>query len=260
MARANWSGTITMGVMSIPAKMYSAVDDQKTRFRQIHECGSRVSELKYCQNCGREVEKNEIKKGYPIGKDQYVVFEDGELEAIRLNSNSAIEIQEFIQPMTDGLYLGKPSYLAPNWESSRKRFTGLKSFSLFERALKETGLWALGKVVQRNRENLVVIRPFTQGILLLQQVRYTAEVKDHSEIKTDTAEVADKEVELAKSLIDQMRGDGDLSKYSDRYEEALAELIDKKASGEVIEAEPQVSQETEDLISQLTASLEQVKK
>jgi len=260
--KATWSGTISCGVMGIPVKMYSAVQDSQSRFNKIHNCGSRIREPSYCPACERFVESSEIKKGYQVGKDEYVVFEDYELEALKLKSNSSIEIIEFISPdaISDPRVFGKPYFLAPNWESSKKRFLGLKEFTLFARTLAETGFWALGKVVQRDREHIVLIRPFGNNILLMHQLRYQTELRDTSEIKTDVVEVSEKELELGKMLAEALKGNGDLSKYQDRYEEALSELIEKKLSGETIKAEALPTREEGDLAEQLLKSLELVKK
>jgi len=260
--KAIWSGQISCGVMGIRCKMYSAVQDSGSRFNQIHTCGSRIREPKWCPACEKFVDATEIKKGFPIGKDEYVVFADYELEALKLKSNSSIEITEFIEPasLSDPRTLGKPYFLAPDWESSRKKFMGLKEFTLFSETLKATGLWAIGKLVQRDKEHIVLIRPFSDNILLLQQLRYQTELRDTRDIKTDRTEVSEKEMELAKMLFEMMKGDGDISKYQDRYEEALSELIEKKLSGETIKAEALPIREEGDLAEQLLKSLELVKK
>jgi len=262
-ARAKWSGMIKFGLMSIPCKEYSAVSEGTTRLSNIHrDCKTKLRQPKYCETCGRFVEGTEIVKGYPINDHEFVLLEDDELSAIKLESNGQIEITEFVEPQEiDQRYLEEPSFLAPNWESSKKRFLGLNLFSLFEEALKVSGLWALGRVVKRNRETLVLIRPFKKGILLLQTLRYPEELKDDTEIKSGYKDVDDRELAVAVELILKMRGKFDLSKYRDRYEEGLKELVEAKLKGEkVVEVVKAEVKEEEDIYSQLLKSLELVKR
>jgi len=120
-----------------------------------------------------------------------------------------------------------------------------------------SGLWALGRVVRRNREVLVLIRPFKKGLLLLQSLRYPSELKEVGEIKHDFQEVGERELNLAAELMKQMKGDFDLSKYKDRYEEGLRELIERKLSGEKVEVvKAEAKAEEESIVDQLLKSLE----
>lgn len=261
MARATWSGVISFaGVISIPCKLYSAVESKTSDFNLIHAgCGGRVRRPDWCEVCQRFVESYEVAKGYPIAKDQYVVFDKDELDAIKLSSNGSIEILEFIEPNgIDPRYFDTPHFLAPNWESAKKRFVGSKQFSLFEKALRNTGLWALGKVVMREREHLAMIRPYADGVLLLQVLRFGAELRDCGDINTEVKEVSQRELELGIELIKSWRGNGDLTKYRDQYREALAELVEKKLAGETIEARAMPEPgEAVDLVEQLLAGLAQ---
>jgi len=258
MARASWSGMIKFSLMSIPVKQYSAVSEGSTRLANLHrDCGTRLRQPKYCETCGRFVESSEMVKGYPINDHEFVRLEEDELSAIRLPSNGQIEITEFVQPREiDPRYLEEPAFLAPNLESSKKRFLGLNVFSLFEEALEQSGLWALGRVVRRSRESLVLIRPFKKGLLLLQNLRYPSELKDVGEIKHDFQEVSERERQLAVELMERMKGDFDLSKYKDRYEEGLRELIERKLSGERVEVVKAEAEAEGDVIDQLLKSLE----
>jgi len=267
MARAYWSGQISCGVMGIRCKMYTAVfPEAGSRFNQIHrDCGSRIREPKWCPVCEKFVDKkDEIKKGYKVGKEEYVIFEEEELKALKLKSNGSIEITEFVEPsaISDVRIFGKPYFLAPDWDTDRKKFMGLKEFTLFSETLRITGLWAIGKMVQRDREHIVIIRPFnSNNILLLQEIRYQTELKDVSEIKTDRVQISERDLELSKMLFEAMKGDGDLSKFTDRYEEALQELVERKLAGETIKVEALPSrEEAVDLAEQLLQSLEFVKK
>jgi len=247
-ARAKWSGMIKFGLMSIPCKEYSAVSEGTTRLSNIHrDCKTKLRQPKYCETCGRLVEGTEIVKGYPINDHEFVLLEDDELSAIKLESNGQIEVTEFVEPQEiDPRYLEEPSFLAPHWESSKKRFLGLNLFSIFEEALRQSGLWALGRVVKRNRETLVLIRPFARGLLLQQNLRYPDELRDHLEIRCDFKKPDEIDVSLAVELMrGKMKGNFDFTKYKDRNEESLRELVEKKLAGEKVEKISQPKAEEE---------------
>jgi DNA end-binding protein Ku len=247
-ARSTWKGAISCGPMNIPCKLFTATEEKKIRFNQLHTCGSRINEPKTCPQCQRQVDKSELKKGYEWTKGQYVTLEENELAALKLKSIKAVEILEFVKNVFDPRIVNKSYFLAPEE-------TGLKAFAILTRAMEETGLAAIGKVVMREREHLVAMRPF-EGILLLQTLFYQDELRDSKEVSPDRVAVSDKEVELGKSLVNALVGDGDLSKYRSQYRDALNQLIQAKLNGEVIEAPAlPTPQEAVDLVEQLTAAV-----
>ena len=250
--RSTWKGAISCGPMNIPCKLYPATDEKTLHFNQIHSCGSRIKMPKSCPQCQREVDSAELKKGYEWTKGQYVILEQHELEALKLKSVKAVEILEFVMDAFDPRVVSKSYFLAPEE-------TGLKAFAILTRAMEETGLAAIGKVVMREREHLVAMRPF-EGILLLQTLFYQDELRDSQEVKPDAVAVLEREVELGKSLVSALVGDGDLSKYRSGYRDALNQLIEAKLSGQVIEApELPTPQEAVDLVEQLTAAVQWAK-
>jgi DNA end-binding protein Ku len=234
--------------MNIPCKLYAATEEKTLHFNQLHSCGSRIQMPKTCPQCQRQVDSAELKKGYEWTKGQYVILEESEMEALKLKSIKAVEILEFVTDAFDPRIVNKSYFLAPEE-------TGLKAFAILMRAMEETGLAAIGRVVMREREHLVALRPF-DGVLLLQTLFYQDELRDSKEVSPDRVVVSDKEVELGKSLVNALVGDGDLSKYRSQYRDALNQLIQAKLNGEVIEA-PQLPtpQEAVDLVEQLTAAV-----
>jgi len=265
--RAVWKGTIGFGMVSINAQMFTSVDEGKVGFNQVHSgCGSKISYQKYCRTCEREVSNDEIKKGFPAfdenGNERFITFENGELENLKLKTVRQIEILEFVEPgKIDPRHLNKPYFLAPEWDSRRKAVVGAKQFVLFQKSLKETGLWALGKLVYHDRENLVLIRPYG-NILLLHLLHYVEDLRDPEELETrlrnSRVVITDEELRLGKAIIQKFKGEADLTKYHDEYRDALNKLIEQKLSGQVVEIEEvKPVKEEEDLLSQLKASLEE---
>lgn len=253
--RSTWKGTISCGLLNVPAKLYAATEEKSIRFNSIHkECGSRIEMPKWCPVCNRKVDANELVKGYPLDKDKFVTLDDAELESVKLPTISSIEVLEFIQYQDDVLDPRLPNksyFLSPDKG-------GQKGFALLSQTMAGKGVAAVVKVAMRQKEHLGIVRPFQQGVLLLQTLYWDDELRPWGELVSDTV-VSDAELKLAGTLIDTMHGDGILKKYSDKYREALEEAIEAKLNGQVLAAPeaPKPSEEG-DLASLLEASIAQL--
>lgn len=276
-----WKGTISFGLVNIPIKLYNAIDtSQKISFNQLDSKGHRMQYKKWCSVEEREVPYTEIKKGYELAKDKYVVIEKQDLEKIVIESTRTIAIKEFISEQElDPLFVERSYYIAP--DSTNKRKTKIKkqdkdtsssssttatqdkAYSLLVKILHDTKKIAIGKVVLRDgeKEHLVAIRAYQRGFILhtlhyLDEIRPVEDIKEISETKVP--EIDKNEMSLGKLLVESLTSKGfDISRYNDEYTEKLQDLIRAKSKGElkVIRQAVKKPKQTQDLIAALKASL-----
>ena len=225
-ARAYWQGQIRLALVSIPVEIYSATKSgAKIRFNQIHEpSGKRISYEKVVPGIG-PVDRDEIIKGYEISKGNYVLLEDDEIEAVKIESKRTLELVQFVDACEiDPLYFEKPYYVAPQDELAEEAFIVLRE------ALRKAKKVALGQLSVRGSEKLVAIKPCGKG-LLLETLRYADEVRQGQAFfdEIDDARPKKELLALANTLIEQKSAPFDAGEYEDRYVDALRKLIDKKA-------------------------------
>ncbi|MBX7540286.1 Ku protein [Qipengyuania sphaerica] len=225
-ARAYWQGQIRLALVSIPVEIYSATKSgSRISFNQIHEpSGKRISYEKVVPGIG-PVDRDEIIRGYEISKGSYVLLEDEEIEAVKIESKRTLELVQFVDACEiDPLYFEKPYYVAPQDELAEEAFIVLRE------ALRKAKKVALGQLSVRGREKLVAIKPCGKG-LLLETLRYADEVRAGQSFFDDIDEAKPKKelLDLANTLIEQKSAPFDASEFNDRYAEALKKLIDKKA-------------------------------
>ncbi|MGB3166053.1 MAG: Ku protein [Alteraurantiacibacter sp.] len=225
-ARAYWQGQIRLALVSIPVEIYSASKSgAKISFNQIHEpSGKRISYEKVVPGIG-PVDRDEIIKGYEISRGEYVLLEDEEIEAVKIESRKTLELVQFVEQCEiDPLYFEKPYYVVPKDELAEEAFVVLRE------ALRKAKKVALGQLSVRGSEKLVAIKPCGKG-LLLETLRYADEVRKgqafFSEI--DDAKPKKELLDLATTLIEDKSAPFDASEFEDRYVDALRKLIDKKA-------------------------------
>ena len=225
-ARAYWQGQIRLALVSIPVEIYAASKSgAKIGFRQIHEpTGKRISYEKVVQGVG-PVDRDEIIKGYEISKGNYVLLEESEIEAVKVESKKTLELVQFVDTHEiDPLYFEKPYYVAPADPLAEEAFIVLRE------ALRKAKKVALGQLSVRGREQLVAIKPCGKG-LLLETLRYADEVRQGQEFfnEIDDAKPKKELLDLASTLIEQKTAPFDASEFEDRYAAALMDLIEKKA-------------------------------
>src|SRR5215211_958659 len=232
--RANWKGYLKLSLVSCPVALYpAATENEKVRFHQIHkQTGSRIRYRKVNEESGKEVEADDIIKGYEVSKGQYIELTPEELEAVSLESTRTIEIERFVpREEIDDLYNIRPYYIAPDGK------VGLEAFVNIREAIKMTGKTAIGRLVLSTREHMIALDPRDNGIMGT-LLRYPYEVRDEKDYFADIPNIKiDKEMlDLAKHIVETKSGHFEPEKFEDRYESALKELIKKKAAGEKIEA------------------------
>jgi DNA end-binding protein Ku len=254
MARAIWSGAISFGLVNIPVKLYSAVSKKTVRFHQIDsESGARVRQKRVGPD-DEEIPYEQIVKGYEIGPDRYVTITSEELDALAPDKTRTIDIEDFVDlEEIDPIYYDHPYYLAPDTGAS-------KAYQLLVDAMDDAGKVAIARVVIRSKEQLVAIRP-REGTLAMETMLFADEV-----VPTDTLEelgtdgdvkTTDRELTMARQLIDSLSSDFEPEKYHDEYRERVLDMIERKAQGEtiVIEEPTKEPEKVPDLMAALEASI-----
>jgi DNA end-binding protein Ku len=261
MARAIWSGSISFGLLNVPVKLYSAVSKQSVRFRELREGdGSRVKHKRVAESDGKEVPYEKIVKGYEYAPDQYVVLGRDELSELEPQRTRAIEIQDFVDlDDIDPIYFEQPYYLGPDKGAER-------AYALLVQAMKDARKVAIARFVLRNKEHLAAIRPM-DDVLTLTTMRFHDEVtspKDLDEVfeEQKPKKPEQRELEMAKQLIESLTSDFKPNSYRDEYREELLDLLERKAAGkEVVSAPTEEPKPTKapDLMAALEESLAAVK-
>ena len=258
MPRAIWSGAISFGLVNVPVKLYSATSPKTVRFHQVSsKTGARIRQKRVDPSTGEEVPYEEIVKGYEIGPDKYVVIAPEELEALDPKATRSIDIEEFVDlDQIDPIFFERPYYLVPETG-------GTKAYALLRDAMKETNKVAIGRLVLRTKQYLAAIRP-RDDVLVIETMLYADEVVDADDLEGvphDEIEVSERELKMARQLIDSLTADFQPEKYRDEYRERVLALIEAKAEGQELVTQPVEAEEPQpvDLMAALEASLDAVK-
>ena len=259
MPRSIWSGAISFGLVNVPVKVYSAVSPKTVRFHQLDsKTGSRISQKRVNPQTGEEVPYDDLVKGFELTRDRYVVIKPEELESIQPEKSRTIDIEDFVDlSEIDPVYYSHPYWLAPDKGAA-------KAYGLLLAAMKESGKVAIARVVLRNKEHLVALRP-ADGALMMETMNFHDEVvpaEDLDElVAAAESEASDREVGMAKQLIDSLTTAFEPTRYHDEYREKVLELIERKAQGEEIAVQPEAPAPARvpDLMAALEASLAAVK-
>jgi len=234
MASSVWKGYLTFGLISIPIRLFSAARGERIGLNQLHSvCNTRIKMPLYCPHCERQVPRTEIVKGYEYEKDQYVLFDEKELEKIEPESARSMEILEFVRlDEIDPLYYESSYFVTPEEE-------GRKAYQLLLDAMEESGYAAIAKITMHQREHIVVIRPRANG-MTLHTMFYNNEIRQVAEYgqRTQAAEPKEAEKKLATQLIESLAAKFEPEKYRDRYAESMLAMIDAKRAGQEVTEVP----------------------
>ncbi len=254
MPRSIWRGAISFGLVNVPVKLYSAVSKKTVRFNQLHDQdGQRIQQKRVCSLDGEEVPYENIVKGYEISPDHYVVITSEELDALDPQKTRTIDIEDFVDlEEIDPLYYEHPYYLVPDTGAT-------KAYNLLLTALEETNKVALARVVIRTKEYLTAIRP-ANGVLTMETMLFADELVSPDtidELPEDDVQATEREVAMARQLIESLSSEFDATKYRDEYRERVLDLIERKAEGQeiAIEQAPEAPAKVPDLMAALEASL-----
>jgi len=256
MASTVWKGHLTFGLVSLPVKLFSAARGETVSFNQLHKDDhSRVKQVLFCALEDKPVPRSELVKGYEYEKDKYVVIDEEDIKKAAPPTARTMEILEFVKSSEiDPVYLESSYYMAPDE-------AGEKPYALLFEGLRRSGYCAVAKIAMHNREHIVVIRPGAKG-MILHTMYYADEVRQVEEFRTDTSLIKDKELELAKTLIETLEAPFEPEKYKDKYRENLMALIKAKVEGQdfVETAAPEKLAPVVDIMEALRQSLAQNKK
>ncbi|RYZ22128.1 MAG: Ku protein [Chitinophagaceae bacterium] len=249
-ARSIWSGTISFGLVNIPVKLQSAVQSEELPLHMLAK--KDMAPIKYARidtKTGKEVDWNDIVKGYEYAKGKFVVVDDEDFEKASPQKSKSIDIVQFVKSEEiDPIYFEKPYYILP-------AKGGEKTYRLLVKALEESGVVGIAEFMLRNREHVCAIKPY-KGLLLLDQMRYEEELKEVPSL--ESGRVAEKELQLARKLIEQLTETFNPAAFKDDYIASLKKVIKAKAAGKHIRiAEPEERSATvKDLMEVLKKSLE----
>jgi DNA end-binding protein Ku len=254
-----WSGAISFGLVNVPVKLYSAVSRKTVRFNQLNgKTGNRIQQKRVDPETGDEVAYDDIVKGFELTKDRYVVLTPDELDALDPERTRTIDIEDFVAlEEIDPVYYDHPYWLVPDKGAA-------KAYGLLLEAMRDAGKVAIARVVLRSKEQLVAIRPAGQG-LMMETMIFSDEVVPPEDIEDlpDEIElkVSDRELKMARQLIDSLTTDWEPEKFTDEYREKVLDLIERKAQGEEIAVQPEAPKPARvpDLMAALEASLAAVK-
>lgn len=251
--RAIWKGFIRFSLVNIPIKLYSAIETgSSVSFRQLHkEDNGPVGYQKVCKTCETKLSNDEIVKGYEYEPGQYVIVESSDFENIKLKSTKVIEIEAFVnaEEVHHSLF-DAPYFAGPDGE------VAAKAYHLLGETLKKTDKLAIGRVVLRDREHIVMISPHGPG-LLLYKLRYPNELRDVKTVpQLVESEIEDDQIKLAETLVQTMAKPFADLELKDRYKEALIEMIHNKVEGKQVVTVSEEHEEVVDIMSALKESIE----
>ena len=257
--RANWKGFLRLSLVSCPIALYPASSlREKVSFNRINrKTGNRLKQQNVDSGTGEVVPREDMGRGYEVGKGQYLVVEDEEFEAIQIESTRTIDIDQFVpKSEIDERYIDSPYYIAPDGQ------VGQDAFAVIRDTIGKMNMVALGRVVLTRREHVIALEPKDRGLLGL-TLRYPYEIRDETSYFEDIPELKlPKEMlYLATHIVNTKSGHFDPSLFQDRYENALIDLLKKKEAGEKFEpAREAAAPRVVNLMDALRASIDTEKK
>jgi DNA end-binding protein Ku len=257
MPRSMWRGAISFGMVAIPVRLYLATESKSVSFRLLcPNDHTPVRNKRWCPEEDREIGWSEAERGYEVGKDEYVIVTDADLDNLPLTTTHTIDIVEFCpdSEIEAGVYLKSAYYLEPE-------AVGVKPYALLRQALEKTGTVAIGKIALRDREHLCRLALHEEG-LLLNTLHWPDEIRSAGElaIPTESPNVPKKELDMAVMLVENMSAHFDPARYHDDYREAVIQVVESKLTNQPIERpEVQETGKVTDLMAALKASVEAAK-
>ena len=249
--RSIWNGTITFGLVNVPIKLYTATESKTVHFSEVHvKDGAKIEHRRYCPKEDKEVDYDEVVKGYEVSADSYVVLEKDEVKAAAGDRGKVVHLEEFVSAADIDPVFYEKTYYAGSREAE-------DAYRLLHEALKRSERAGIGRFTFHDREYLVAVRAL-DDVIALHTLRFHDEVVDPDDLDLDLgrAKPRPKEVQMATRLVDSLEEDFKPEAYEDSYREAVLDLIKRKARGEeidlVAEEEPE---QGDDLAAALQASL-----
>lgn len=254
--RSFWKGAITFGLVTIPIRLYVATESKDPKFRYLHVLDNApVRYQKVCSACGKALEKEEIILGYEFQKDRFVPVPEEEIEGLRGDEDHAVEILAFVPGQSlDPLFFSKAYYIEPGEG-------GAKAYALLRSAMGESGRAAVAKVTLRTKPSFSLVRLHPSGALVMETLFDPDEVRDASGLSLpESAEVSQKELGLALTLVNALAGPFDPTGLADTYRASLKDLLEKKVATAAAQPDVQPEGKVIDLMAALEASIAQARK
>jgi DNA end-binding protein Ku len=257
--RTIWNGSINFGLVNIPIGLAVAQQRKDTAFRTLHrECGTPIKQKRYCPVHERDVEADELVKGWEFAKGQFVLVEESDLEAVALQRSQSVDIVRFVPvDQVDPIYFDRAYYLAPAGPEAQRR-----PYVLLLRAMQDAGMAAVGKFVLWGKENLCLIRPLGES-LVLETLYFAEDIRPRAEIDeaVEDTDVKDPELAMARQLVESLVGDFDPEEYKNEYRSELRAMLEAKLAGqEIARPEPAPEAPVIDLMDALKQSVAQAQK
>lgn len=253
--RSIWTGSISFGLINIPIKMFSAVQESSLDMDMLDANDhSNIKFKRVNEKTGKEVTFASIVKGYKID-DKYVILEDEDFEAADAVKTKTIDIQSFaFEKEIESIYYEQPYFLEPDKGAAN-------AYGLLRDALAASGKVGVTSFVLRNKESLAILKPY-KNVILLNRIRFEQEIRSTDELKVPAlSKKKTKEMDMAEKLIDQLTEKFDISNFKDEYTDKLLKIIKNKAKGKKVKAPKLkvVHKQSDDLLDMLKASLEKKK-
>ncbi|MDQ3858061.1 MAG: Ku protein [Actinomycetota bacterium] len=249
--RAIWSGSISFGLVNVPVRMYSAIEEKDLHFHYVHAPdASRIGYEKICKAEGKSVPDEEIVKAFEYEKGEYVYLGDEDFEAAEPDNLKTIDIRDFVPyEEIDPIFFEKTYYLGPQENAE-------KVYALLREAMERSGLAAIAKYVMRDKQHLGCLR-VRDGTITLEKMYFADEVRPTEGVAPKGGKIDERELEMASKLIESFTGKFEPEKYEDTYRDALCEIIRAKRAGTETHApEMEEPERPTDLMAALRASLE----
>jgi DNA end-binding protein Ku len=253
MPRSLWNGTVSVGLVHVPVKLYSATESKTIHFHEVHlEDGARIEHRRFCAKEDREVPYEEVVRGFEVASGEYVALEKDEAKAAAGGTGHVIEVEHFV-PVEDidPVFYDRTYYVGAGEKAK-------DAYRVLHDALERTGRAAVGRFTFHNREYLAAIRPI-DNVLALHTLHFVDELVDGDEFdyKPPRQRAGDREVKMAGRLVESLHEDFRPNRYKDEYREAVLDVIKRKAAGKEISApEEDEPDEAPDLMAALEASLD----
>jgi DNA end-binding protein Ku len=246
MPRSIWTGAISFGLVSVPVRMFTATESKELKFHFLdRKTMAPIGYDKVNKETGKHVDPKDVVRGFEFEKGRFVELTDEDIDRLDIELTHAIDICDFVSlDEIDPIYFRKAYYLLPQDGAE-------KPYRLLVKALDETGRVAIAKIVIRNKQHLSCVRPVGKT-LVLETMYYADEVRQPED--APAPRVQDAEVQMAKTLIENLAAKWDPEKYHDRYRNELLDLLQKKAEGEPL---PEPTQESEGEVVDLMEALRQ---
>ena len=258
--RSIWKGSLSFGLVTIPVGLAVAQQRQDVSFRTLHrECGTPIKQKRFCPLHERDVEADELVKGWEFAKGQFVLVEEADLESVAVQRSRSIELLRFVDlGEVDPVFFDRAYYLAPAEDDVARR-----PYVLLLEAMRETGMAAIGRFVLWGRENLCLVRA-SDGALVLETLYFAEDVRSASEIRgaVEGIDVKDEELAVARQLVESLAGSFDPDEFVNDHRTQMREMLEAKRDGEeiVVVEEMEQAAPVVDIMDALKESLARAKK